>query len=76
MQVEMPSIIDPFHRDLYRVLMEEIQRRVERLAKGDVENLEDYRAQVSYIKCLNHVLDKCNDIERDRYGKLPGGDRE
>lgn len=65
-------ILDQFHRALYKALMDTIQSRVERLTKGDVDNFEDYKEQVGYIKALNHALDLAQDIESDMYGKKPG----
>jgi hypothetical protein len=38
------------------------------LSKNSCGNFEDYRAQCAYIQAINDVLDKCEEIERDRYG--------
>lgn len=74
-----PDLIDPFHRELYGVLSEELTNRVTQLANGSAAKLfhgattvaENYAAQVSYIKALNDVLEKCQELERNRYGGRP-----
>lgn len=76
----MPDLIDPFHRKLYGVLSKDIESRMALLASGSataiqgaVETVaEKYAAQVSYIKALNDVLDKCHELEVDMYGARDG----
>lgn len=71
-----PELIDPFHRELYGKVMEQITNRAERLINGSAARTtdgvssvaENYAAQTAYIKALQDVLGLCEDIERDRYG--------
>lgn len=73
------SIIDPFHRDLYGALTEEIDKRMTALASGSAVKVaedttstaEKYAAQTSYIQALTDVLEKCKDVELARYGARP-----
>lgn len=73
------DITDPFHRQLYMELTEEIARRTEQLASGSALLIvndtgtiaEKYAAQVSYIKALYSVLERCKEIETERYGGKP-----
>jgi hypothetical protein len=75
-----PSIIDPFHRSIYTVVSEAIDKRMVALAGGsavrttndEVSTAEKYAAQVSYLQAMNDVLEWCMEIENDRYGKKPG----
>ena len=75
----MADLIDPFHRNLYAVLSEDIDRRMIELASGSATSIqgaaetvaEKYAAQVSYIRALNDVLDKCKEIELEQYGARP-----
>ena len=67
-----PSIIDPFHREVNKVLAEEVDKRMVHLASGGAASHEEYKYQVGYLEALNRVLAICQDIENDRYGKRPG----
>lgn len=79
-----PNIIDPFHRNLYRVLSEDIDRRMVELASGSAASIqgaaetvaEKYAGQVSYIRALNDVLERCKAIELEQYGARPGAEQE
>lgn len=70
-----PVLIDPFHRALYGALSVELDNRIHDLASGSAAAIveqnatvaENYAAKVSYIKCLKDVLEKCAEIERERY---------
>jgi hypothetical protein len=74
-----PDLIDPFHRQLYNKLDQEIQERVIALSEGSALKITDdrqsvtekYAAQVSYIKALRDVLEICKELEQDRYGSRP-----
>jgi hypothetical protein len=78
----MPDLIDPFHRQLYGQLSEEIANRTAQLAAGSAAKIvdgattvaENYAAQVSYLIALNRVLDLCQEIEIERYGGRPNAD--
>ena len=78
------SIIDPFHRDLFRVLSAQIDERMVLLAQGSAGQVtgdtattaEKYAAQTSYIRALNDVLDKCKGLELERYGARPGAEQD
>jgi hypothetical protein len=78
--LEAPDLIDPFHRQLYGVLTEEISRRMTQLALGSAARTgsasveENYAAQTTYIKALNNILDKCQEIETERYGGRKSAD--
>lgn len=77
--MNIPNLIDPFHRSLYAVLSEDIDRRMIELASGSATSIqgaaetvaEKYAAQVSYIRALNDVLEKCKEIELEQYGARP-----
>ena len=79
---DTPDLVDPFHRQLYGVISEDIARRVSRLATGSASAIidgvttvaENYAAQVSYIQALNDILAKCQEIEVERYGGRRGAD--
>lgn len=81
----MVDLIDPFHRNLYKVLSEDISDRVEQLVTGSAKKYSDgaesvaekYAAQISYLQALRTVLEKCREIEVDMYGSRqtkPGED--
>lgn len=74
------NLLDRFHRNLHTVLSEEIANRISKLAQGSASLVqhdtatvaEKYSAQISYIKALSDVLDKCREIEADMYGNNSG----
>lgn len=74
------NLLDRFHRQLHAVLSDEIANRVSKLAQGSASLVqqdtatvaEKYSAQISYIKALNDVLDKCRELEIDMYGNHSG----
>lgn len=74
------DIIDPFHRKLYNEVMLVVSERVAQLAGGaaasnpSITVAESYAAQVSYIKALNDVLNKCHEIEVEQYGARPASE--
>lgn len=80
--MNQPSIIDPFHRALYQLLAEEIERRTVSLVEGGAARImgdektvgEKYAEATSYIQALNYVLDVCKRIEDQRHGKRPGAE--
>lgn len=71
-----PNLVDPFHRALYAVLVKELENRMGQLAEGsactntnDTQTVaEKYAAQVSYIKALHDILEKCEELEADLFG--------
>lgn len=67
-----PSIVDPFHRQIFAALANEIDERMVNLAKGMATDYPAYRHQVGFIEALNAALDKCREIELERYGTRPG----
>lgn len=75
MAAESHSIIDPFHRRLHAALSEVIASRVTSLASGAAANWNQYVDQTSYLRALNDVLDKCEELERDQYGTRPSEDQ-
>ena len=70
--MDTPTIINPFHRDLFNALAPDIENRMISLASGGAQTIEAYREQCGYIRALNDVLSKCQELERERYGKRPG----
>lgn len=75
----MHDIIDPFHRQLRAVLDEDLTRRIVALSEGSAarvaggveEVAEKYAAQVSYIKALRDLIEKCEELEKEIYGPKP-----
>lgn len=45
------------------------------LASGAAADYAAYCRQVGYLEGLNVVLERCQEIELDRYGKRPGSDQ-
>ncbi len=78
------SIIDPFHRALNAALTDLVNDRMISLARGSASRTETdtattaekYAAQVSYIQAIHDVLDKCEELEREQYGKRAGQPEE
>lgn len=76
-----PSIIDPFFRKLYARLAEELDNRVNALARGSALVLGEktgldpytialkYQDAVSHIETLQSVIDLGLELDRERYGK-------
>lgn len=75
MSVDTSHLIDPFHREVYKALWEEIQSRSEGIVLGKVNNYEDYKEKVGYIKALNDSLERCHEIEIGMYGSKTGGEQ-
>lgn len=73
---QSPSIIDPFHRNLHNVISEEIDKRKESLAIGSANDYTSYMKQVGYLEALNSVLERCREIEKDRYDPRPGASEQ
>ena len=42
------------------------------LAQGSAADYAGYKHQIGYLQALSDVLEKCKEIERDRYGRRPG----
>ena len=68
MTSDTSGIIDPFHKAVHRVIYDEIQNRVEGVATGQVNNFEDYKEKVGYIRALSDVIERCKEIEVGMYG--------
>ena len=66
------SIVDPFHRAVYDVLANNIDKRMVSLAEGSCGDFASYKYQTGYIQALNDVLAKCKELELERYGNRPG----
>ena len=66
------SIVDPFHRDIHAAVAQDIENRMISLAEGSAPDYGAYRYQTGYIQALNAVLEKCRELELERYGKRPG----
>lgn len=74
-----PDLMDPFHRELYKRLVEEINDATVSLAGGSAAQVlgdtitvaEKYAAQVSKITTYRKVLEICEDLEQERYGGRP-----
>ena len=74
-----PDLLDPFHRELYKKLAEEINDRTKSLALGSAKGImgdpvtvaEKYAAQTSYIKALYDVLEFCEQVEKERFVTRP-----
>lgn len=71
------NLQDPFHRELHAKLQEHLEARVNRLVSGGAAQTESdfastaekYAAQVSYIQALREVIQICDDLEQDRFGR-------
>lgn len=82
-----PSISDPFFRNLYARLEEELGDRVNSLASGSalilgantgidaVSTAMKYQAAISYIQALQQVMQLGLEIDKERY-KRPSNDGE
>lgn len=76
----LPNITDPFLRQLYTKLAEEIDNRITSLVSGSASVLGSgigidatttaikYHEQVSYIKALQDVIELGIEIDHERYG--------
>lgn len=76
----MPTITDPFFKKLYTKLVEEIDSRVNTLARGSALILGQntgldvattamkYQSQVSYIEALQAVIELGIELDHERYG--------
>lgn len=73
---DLSSIVDPFHRGLYRVLIEKIDTRMVQLASGQAKDYAEYQHHAGYVQAMNDVLGICQQIEQDRYGPKPGQQNE
>lgn len=81
-----PTITDPFFRKLYNRLAEDLDNRVNALARGSalaqgekpgldaVTTAMKYQEQVSYIQALQAVIELGVEIDHDHYGKRTSGD--
>lgn len=73
------TVISPFHRDLRRRLEEDLDGRIEDLAKGGaavagseydkVTVGERYAAKVAYISALRAVLRLCEEMDLESYSR-------
>lgn len=75
-----PTIIDPFFRQLYNRIVEDLDSRVNALARGSALVLGEktgldpntiamkYQAVVAHIAALQEVIDLGIEIDRERYG--------
>lgn len=74
------DVVDPFHRQLYNRISDDLQQRSDAIAGGSASvSAEDkktvaekYAAQVSYILALRNVLELCEDISGEMMGARPG----
>ena len=76
-----PSLTDPFFRQLYNKLVEEIDSRVNALARGSALTLGEkigvdinatamnYQKAVSYIEALQSVIELGIELDHERYGR-------
>ena len=76
----VPTISDPFFRQLYNKLAEELDDRVNNLARGSalvlgahagldaITTAMKYQAAVSYIQALEAVIEHGLDLDKDIYG--------
>lgn len=76
----MPTITDPFFRQLYSKLAEELENRKVMIASGGSLTLGEgagvdiaatamkYKGDVSYIEALQFVIELGFDIDREIYG--------
>jgi hypothetical protein len=76
LMASQPHIIDPFHLSLWRWASEQIDDRLILLGGGGAQTWEQYHGHVGYIQALNDVLEKCRQIEQERYGTRPSEDKE
>lgn len=66
--MDIPSIIDPFHKSLYVIINDEIQKRSDTLASGLAKSHEDYKEKVGYLNGLKDALKMCRQVEDTTYG--------
>jgi hypothetical protein len=71
-----PMLVDLFHRQIHRDLTQQIDDRMVALARGTAESYDEYRYQVGIITGLTMALERCAEIERERYGGRPSESEE
>ena len=76
-----PSITDPFFRQLYNKLAEEIDDRVNALARGSALTLGEktgidiaatamnYQKAIAYIEALQSIIELGIELDHERYGR-------
>lgn len=76
-----PNITDPFFKKLYNRLVEDLDNRVNSLAKGSALTIGEkgsvdieatamkYQAAVAHIDALQQVIELGIEIDHDHYGK-------
>lgn len=76
-----PSVIDPFFRQMYSKLEEELDDRVNALARGSALILGantgidatttamKYQAAISYIEALQAIMELGLEMDKERYRK-------
>jgi hypothetical protein len=79
-------LTDPFFRQLYTKLVEEIEKRSDLLISGGAlmhnngigvdptATAMKYQEAVSYIRALNDIIELGISLEHDRYGNRSEGD--
>jgi hypothetical protein len=71
------QINDPFHRKLYATLTDKLAERMRAVAEGSAKQNtgevattgEKYFEQTAWVQALTFVLDECENIENDQYGR-------
>jgi hypothetical protein len=71
-----PNIISPFFRQLYNILVEDIENRSQALIDGGCINIGDglditgikYRESIAYIQALKQVIQLGLQLDHDQYG--------
>jgi hypothetical protein len=71
--IDPARIIDPFFRNLDRVIREKLDQREKQLFDGSAVDFADYKGQIAYIRALHDVLQWGEEVERDQYGRKPDG---
>jgi hypothetical protein len=75
----VPSIVDPFFRQMYQKLAEEIEARSNTLVSGGafihgnigvdaIATAMNYQKAVSYIEALQAVIELGIELDHERYG--------
>lgn len=74
--MEFQQIIDPFHRELFTILKQNLSDKVEYIASGKAKTFEEYKEKAGYIRAITEILDKCEEIEKQKYGRPGNQDKE
>lgn len=74
MAMDRQQINDPFHRQLYDLLVPAIAEHTAQIVDGSAKSFDDYRYKCGFLSALQVVLDRCEEVEREMYGARPGAE--